>query len=528
MLVRKRKLCNMEESFMNFPKLGVIIGKIMILEGLLMLIPLAVSFIYRETIMHHMAFLVPAILLILIGVLLKGLKTERKNLYQKEGFALVAIVWIVMTLFGALPFVINGDIPNYVDACFEIMSGLTTTGASIVTDITKLSHSTLFWRSFSHWIGGMGIIVFILIFIPESNEGYTMHLLRAESPGPQVGKLVTRMRDGARILYLIYLGLTVLEVIVLMLDKPIPGYEQEQLFFSILATFGCAGTGGFGFIPGSMELFHPFSQYVMAVFLILFGCNFTLYYLLLFGKIKEVLKSEELRIYGVIITIAVGLIFLSLTGRIGGLEQIYTQEEAFRHSLFQVASILTTAGFSTTDYNVWPMLGQMTLFLLMFSGAMAGSTSGGIKLSRMVMAGKGSFANVRKLINPRCVKRIRFEGKTVEERTMNDEFAFMTLYFFILLIVTFLLSFDPVNNQIVSVASDAGAYQERHGFFSNFSAALACISNVGPGFEAVGPYAGYAGYSIFSKILLSFTMLLGRLEILPVLILFHPRTWRKM
>ena len=528
MLVRKRKIRDREEAFMNFPKLGVIIGKIMILEGMLMLVPLLVSFVYQESLMHHLAFLIPALILILAGSGLKQLKPQRGSLYQREGFALVAIVWIVMTLFGAMPFVINGEIPGYIDACFEIMSGLTTTGASIVTDITKLSHSTLFWRSFSHWIGGMGIIVFILIFIPESSEGYSMHLLRAESPGPQVSKLVTRMRAGAKILYLIYLGLTVLEIILLMLDKPIPGYENEQFFFSVLATFGCAGTGGFGFIPGSMEQFHPFSQYVMSIFLLLFGCNFTLYYLFLFGKIKDVLRSEELKVYLGIVAAAVGILVLSLTGGLGTVMQVYTTEEAFRHSLFQTASILTTAGYTTTDYNVWPMIGKMVLLALMFSGAMAGSTSGGIKLSRVVMAVKGALSNVRKLINPRCIKKIKFEGKTVEEKTINDVFAFITIYFFILIVVTILLAFDPVNGQTVEILSDAGAYQVKHDFFSNFSAALACISNVGPAFEAVGPYASYAAYSTFSKIILTATMLLGRLEILPVLILFHPRTWKRM
>lgn len=513
---------------MNYAKLCGIIGKIMILEGLLMLIPLGVSFLYRESLMHKAAFLIPILLLVLLGGLLQLLKPERKSLYQKEGFALVALVWIVMTIFGAMPFVINGEIPNYVDACFEIMSGFTTTGASIVTDITVLSHSSLFWRSFSHWIGGMGIIVFILIFIPESNEGYSMHLLRAESPGPQVSKLVSRMRDGTKILYLIYLGLTILEIVILMLDKPIPGYESEQLFFSFLTAFGCAGTGGFGFIPGSMELFHPFSQYVISIFLLLFGCNFTLYYLLLLGKIKDVLRSEELKAYGGIIFFSVLFVFLSLTGRFGIFPQIYTTEEAFRHSLFQVASILTTAGFSTTDFNMWPMLGKMTLIITMFIGGMAGSTAGGIKVSRIVMAVKGTFLNTRKLIQPRYVGKTKFEGKTLEEKTINDVFAFITLYIFILIMVIFLLSFDPVNGQAASVISDAGTYRETHGFFSNFSAALSCISNVGPAFEAIGPYASYAGYSCFSKILLTFTMLLGRLEILPVLILFSRRTWRRM
>lgn len=513
---------------MEYRKLGRILGKIMVLEGVLMLAPLAVSFIYKESFVHKLAFLIPIAVLAVLGFLLQKPKPKRNNLYQKEGFALTAMVWIIMTLFGAVPFVINGDIPNYVDACFEMMSGFTTTGSSVITDITAVSHSTLFWRSFSHWIGGMGILVFVLIFIPESNDGSSMHLLRAESPGPQVGKIVSKMKVTTRILYLIYLGMTVLEVIILMLDKPIPGYENDQLFFSLLATFGCAGTGGFGFIPGSMELFHPFSQYVMSIFLILFGCNFSLYYLLLIGKIKDVFRSEEFRSYFMIIGAAVGFVFLSLIGKFEAFPQVYTTEEAFRHSLFQVSSLMTTAGYTSTDYDVWPMLAKTTLVVVMFIGAMAGSTAGGIKVSRIVMAMKGAYINVRKLINPRYVPKAKFEGKTLEQNTINDVFAFITLYFFIFLAALFLLSFDSVNGQTVSIASDAGSYEVKHGFFSNFSAVLTCISNVGPAFEAVGPYASFAGYSAFSKIVLTFTMMLGRLEILPVLILFNKRTWKKV
>ena len=513
---------------MNYKNLAKIIGKIMILEGVLMLAPLAVSLIYRESLMHIFAFLIPIVILILPGFLLQMLKPERNILYQKEGFALTAMVWIILPLFGALPFVINGDIPNFIDAFFEITSGFTTTGASIIGDISVISRSSLFWRSLSHWIGCMGILVFVLIFIPESDDGSAMHLLRAESPGPQVGKLVSKMKVTTRILYMIYLGMTVLEVIVLMLDKPIPGYENDQFFFSLLATFGCAGTGGFGFIPGSMELFHPFSQYVMAIFLILFGCNFGLYYLLLIGKIRTVLRSEEFKSYFLIVAAAILFIFGSLVARVESFPQSYTTEEAFRHSFFQVASIITTAGFTTTDYHVWPTVATSTLIVLMFMGAMAGSTAGGIKISRIVIAFKGARTNVRKLIHPRYVPKTKFEGKTLEEKTISDVFAFITLYFFILIVSVFLLSFDPVNGSLVTITSDAGTYVVEHGFFSNFSAVLACISNVGPAFEGVGPYSCYMGYSIFSKLILSFSMILGRLEILPVLLLFSPKTWKKI
>lgn len=513
---------------MNYKKLGKILGKIMVLEGILMLAPMIVSLVCKEPFLHTLAFLLPLAVLVVVGLLLQIPKPERNDLYQKEGFALTAVAWIVMTLFGAIPFVINGDIPNYIDAYFEIMSGFTTTGASIISDITMVSRSTLFWRSFSHWIGGMGILVFVLIFIPESKNGSSMHLLRAESPGPQVGKIVSKMKVTTGILYLIYLGLTILEIVVLMLDKPIPGYEKDQFFFSVLTAFGCAGTGGFGFIPGSMELFHPFSQYVIAVFLILFGCNFSLYYLILIGKARDVVRSEEFRAYFAIVAVAVGFVFLSLVGRFEAFPQIYSTEEAFRHALFQVASLITTAGFATTDYHVWPMLATTTLIIVMFTGAMAGSTAGGIKTSRMVIAVKGVYINIRKLINPRYVPKAKFEGKSLEAKTINDVFAFVTLYLFCFLAALLFLAFDPVNGQNVMIVSDAGAYHVEHGFFSNFSAVLACISNVGPAFEAVGPYACYAGYSWFSKLVLTFTMLLGRLEILPVLILFNRRTWKKV
>lgn len=513
---------------MNYIKLGRILGKILIFEGILMLAPLLVSFLYGESWTHKLAFLVPILIVTLVGGLLQLPRLRSNALYQKEGFALVALVWVIMTLFGAIPFVINGDIPNYVDACFEMMSGFTTTGASIIPDITAVSHSTLFWRSFSHWIGGMGILVFVLIFIPESDEGGSMHLLRAESPGPQVGKLVSKMKVTTRILYLIYLGMTVLQVFILMLDQPIPGYENEQLFFSLLTSFGCAGTGGFGFLPGSMELFHPFSQYVIAIFLILFGCNFSIYYMILIGKVREVFKSEEVRSYFLLIAISVLFIFLSLVGKWEAFPQTYTTEEAFRHSLFQTASIITTAGFSTTDFAVWPQLAKSSLLLLMFVGAMAGSTSGGIKVSRIVMAAKGIHTNVRKMINPRYVPKTKLEGKNLDSKLINDVFAFITLYFFILLIVVFFLSLDPVNGQSVTVVSDAGEYTFRYGFESNFTAALACISNIGPAFEAVGPYSSFAAYSDISKLVCMLTMLLGRLEILPVLILLSPRTWKKL
>ncbi len=499
----------------------------MITEGILMFIPLILTFIYNENFSHKLGFIVPIILLLSLGYLLQLLKPKRADLYQKEGFALTALAWIVMALFGALPFVISGDIPNYVDAFFETMSGLTTTGSSIVTDLSVIQHSTMFWRIFSHWIGGMGILVFVLIFIPESDSGSSMHLLRAESPGPQVGKLVSKMKVTTRILYSIYVLLTVLEIMVLMFDKPLVGYENEQFFFSVLTALGCAGTGGFGFIAGSVELLNPFSQYVISIFLLLFGINFSLYYLILCKKIKEVFKSEELKTYIFLIISAISIIFISLVCKVKNFPQTYTTEEAFRHSLFQVSSLITTAVYSSTDFNVWPTVAKMSLMIILCIGGMAGSTAGGIKVSRIVMTIKGFFINIRKLINPRYIPKTRFEGKTLETDTINGVFTFSALYFFLLIFITFLLAFDPINGTIVTIVSDANTYEVTHGFHSNFSATMTCLSNVGPGFEALGPYGSFANYNAFSKILLSFTMLMGRLEILPVLILFNKNTWSK-
>lgn len=553
---------------MNYKLLGKILGKIMILEGVLMIAPLIVSLIYKEFskktivagigdtavyggVRYLLAFLVPIILLVTIGLILQIPKPQRKSLYQKEGFALVALVWIVMALFGAIPFVINRDIPNYINAWFEITSGFTTTGASIVEDITLLSHSTLFWRSFSHWIGGMGILVFVLIFIPESKDGSAMHLLRAESPGPQVGKIVSKMRATARILYLIYLGITAILAIILMIGPLVNteaaflatgiDYSKDKIFHALLTAFGCAGTGGFGFIPNSMQYFTPFAQYVVSIALILFGVNFTLYYLILIGKIKDVLRSEELRAYTLTVSIAVIFIFITLliNNPITDffVSHSYTVEEAFRHSLFQVASIISTAGFSTTDFNIWPMAAKIVLVVCMLMGAMAGSTAGGIKTSRIVIACKGIFIKVRKLINPRYVPKAKIEGKTLEEKTINDVFSFLVMYAFVFIVVLFILCLDPVNGNAISMSTDAlssfsavtdSTYQVEHGFFSNFTAVISCLSNIGPGFEAIGPYGSFAGYSAVSKIVLIFTMILGRLEILPMLILFSPRTWKKI
>ena len=523
---------------MNFKLVGKIIGRIMILEGILMILPLIVSIIYQETINHIIAFCVPIVFLIVLGHILQSIKPTRTKLYQKEGFALCALVWIVMTIFGAIPFLISGDIKNVFNAMFETMSGFTTTGASILDGVeefgvTELAKSSLFWRSFTHWIGGMGILVFILIFIPESDDGSSLHLLKAESPGPQVGKITSKMRVTSRILYLIYLGMTLLEVVILLFD---PGHTvmidgqavtfKLNLFESFLATFGSAGTGGFGFAINSFEYFTPYVQYVIATFLVLFGINFTVYYLILIGKFKEAIKNDELITYLLIIISSIAIIVgSSIHQRIVTLQQVNPAvfEEIFRHSFFQVASIITTTGYSSVNYENWQPIAKTVIIILMFCGAMAGSTAGGIKLSRIVIIFKGIKIKLKKLINPRSVTKVRVDGKILEEETIDDVFTFVSLYAVILLIVTLVLGFDPSNGQIYNVS---GNYFE-HGFLSNFTATLSCLSNIGPGFEVVGPYGSFAIYNNASTLLLTFVMLIGRLEILPVLILFHPQTWRK-
>lgn len=537
---------------MNYKVMGKILGKIMILEGILMFFPLLVAIIYKESFIFIISYLFPMAILIGFGFLLQKLVPERKSLYQKEGFALVALVWILMTLFGAIPFIINKDIPNYIDACFEVMSGFTTTGASIVPDVSKLHHSSLFWRSFTHWIGGMGILVFILIFIPESSDGSSFHLLKAESPGPQVGKLTSKMKVTTRILYLIYLGLTIVEIVLLLFSKPvvIEGVcsESDHFFNCLLATFGSAGTGGFGFLPNSFEYFSPYAQYVVATFLIIFGVNFTIYYLLLIGKFKEVFKSEELKAYLGIIIGAVIVIMISMVDKFNSFE------ECFRHTYFQVASVITTTGYSSTNFDKWSQIAKFVIVILMLSGAMAGSTGGGIKISRLVIAIKGVGLNIRKLINPRYVAKTKFEGKTLDQKTIDDCFSFFTMYFLLMILAIAILSVDKVNgktfyigmtdDEIVEIKkstieevdalnnkilNEDGTVNNQqvvtHGFYSNFSAVVSCLSNIGPGLEAVGPYASFAEYNMVSKITLTFAMLVGRLEILPVLILLNKKTW---
>lgn len=470
-------------------------GKIMCLVALLMLIPSVVAVIYSEK-KQLFAFLITAAAAFLLGFLLTlAMRTKNRVIYAKEGFAITALAWIAMSAVGAVPFTISGDIPSYVDAVFETVSGFTTTGASILTDIESMSHSMLFWRSFSHWIGGMGVLVFVMAIIPNITDR-SIHIMRAEMPGPVIGKLVPRVKDTAKILYLIYIALTLVEAILLLAGG-------MPIFESIVHTFGTAGTGGFGVMSDSIASYSPYCQWVITIFMIIFGVNFNIYYLLLMRRFRTAFKSSELWCYFCIVLISVGLITANIL-------PIYKNFSlALRNSAFQVASIISTTGYATADFNLWPGFSKVILLLLMFSGACAGSTAGGLKISRIVMLFKAVGKEIRKMLHPRSVSKIHFEGKAVDDGTISSVAIYFVVYMICLLFILLLISY------------------EHFGFESNFSAVVACFNNVGPGFAAVGPTANYSAYNGVSKILLSIAMLLGRLEIFPLIIAFSPRIWFK-
>ncbi|MBO4667627.1 MAG: TrkH family potassium uptake protein [Bacilli bacterium] len=488
---------------MNFAVIRNLLGKIMILVGILMILPLAVSIIYLEGIKNILAFLIPLVVMILFGSIFSIKKPADNKILPREGLVIVGLSWLLMSLFGCLPFIISKEIPNFVDAFFEISSGFTTTGASILgadIRIESLSHSMLFWRSFSHWIGGMGVLVFILAIIPESKEGSSMHILRAESPGPTVGKLVSRVRVTSRILYLIYIFFTALEFLLLYLGPD----AKMDAFSSLLYTFGTAGTGGFGVVGSSLAYYSPYSQYVISIFMVIFSINFTIYYLILIGNFKEVFKNEELYVYLGIILISVAIIFANIY-------PIYHNFElAFRESLFQTTSIISTTGYVTVNYDaVWPVMAKSVLVILMFIGAMAGSTGGAIKVSRMIALVKSSIRKISNIINPRRVKVIYVNGKEMDDDAIEGVQSFFIVYLLVFVICSLLISVDGFD------------------IISNITASLSCISNVGPGLGIVGPVGNFAGYSYFSKIILSIEMIAGRLELFPILVLFSPKTWAK-
>lgn len=489
---------------MNYKNIINIIGKVLQIEAILLLLPLLVGAIYKESWDTTLfAFFITALGSFVVGVLLNIPKPKSKKILPRSSFIIVALSWIVVAMVGALPLVISREIPNFFDAFFEMSSGFTTTGASICTDVELLSHSILFWRSFSHWIGGMGVIVFILAILPDDKEGSNMHILRAESPGPSVGKLVSKVSATARILYLIYIGLTIIEFLFLFLGPD----KKMDLFNSICITLGTAGTGGFSVLNSGCAAYSIYSQYVISIFMILFGINFTLFYLLLIGKFKSVWKNEELRTY---ITLVLGsTFFIAITLFVKKIPEYSNFEECFRHSLFQVASIVSTTGYVTTDYSLyWPPVCLMVIILLMLTGPCAGSTGGGIKISRINLLFKSIVQKVRTMINPRKVELIKDSGQIVDDEVVKGAEIFIILYVALLFFVTFVISFDGFD------------------LVTNFTATLSCISNVGPGLNVVGPTGNFAGFSNFSKFVLSLTMITGRLELFPMIALFVPRTWR--
>ena len=479
---------------MNYSMVFNTIGRIIRAEAALLLLPATVSLIYKEE--CFWGFLISASLALVIGCIL-ALVCRPKNqvIYAKEGFAIVAIVWLAMSAIGALPFVISGEIPHFADAFFETVSGFTTTGASILTDVESMSHGLLFWRSFTHWVGGMGVLVFVMALIPNLSDR-SIHIMRAEMPGPIVGKLVPKVKDTAKILYLIYIVLTAVEVVFLLAGGMSP-------FASLIHAFGTAGTGGFGIKADSIAGYSPYLQWVIAIFMLIFGINFNLFYLALIHRFRSVFRSTELWAYLGIVTTSVAVITINI------LSLCSSFSEALRHSAFQVVSILTTTGYATTNFDLWPGLSKTVLLILMFIGGCAGSTAGGIKVSRIVMMVKMVFNELRFMVRPRSVNTVHFEGKTVDEQTQRSVANYFLIYILCYFAIFLLICFEPF------------------GFESNFSAVAACFNNVGPGFGVVGPSGSFAEYSAFSKVVLSLAMLLGRLEIFPLIIALSPRTWTR-
>lgn len=479
---------------MNGSIIRYILGYVLKIEAGLMLLPCLVALIYQER--EGVYYLMVAGGVMLIGIVTTWKKPYDTVFYLKEGCVTTALSWILMSLCGCLPFWLSGEIPNFTDALFETISGFTTTGASILSDVEALSYTSLFWRSFTHWIGGMGVLVFLLAIIPMSG-GSNINLMRAESPGPSVGKLVPKMRYTAQILYLIYFGLTIVEIILLLIGK-------MPLFDAIATGFGTAGTGGFGIKNDSMTSYSPYIQWVVTIFMILFGVNFNAFYLIAFGKIKKALCMEEVRCYFGIILVAIGIIFTSLFRTTGNIV------DSLRNAAFQVGSVITTTGFSTADFDQWSQTCKTVLVLLMFVGACAGSTGGGIKVSRIVVLFKTVAKELNSYIHPKIIKKVRIEGKPVEHEVVRA----INVYF-----ITFMILF-ALSVFLISL--------EGRDLVTNFTAVIATINNIGPGLEMVGPTQNFGFFSGFSKWVLMFDMLAGRLELFPLLILFHPAVWREM
>ena len=478
---------------MNIKVIRYVLGLVLMIEAVLLLLPFIVGLIYQEN--TALAFLKVAAASFIVGFLLSRKKPSDFVFYLKEGCITTALSWIVISAVGALPFMITGEIPHFIDAFFETVSGFTTTGASILKDVEALSHASLFWRSFTHWVGGMGVLVFLLAIIPLSG-GSNINLMKAESPGPSVGKLVPKIRSSAAILYEIYFGMTLLQIVLLL-------FAKMDLFSALCMAFGSAGTGGFGIRNSSCADYSAAQQWIIAVFMMLFGVNFNFYYFALHKDIKRSLKMEEVRWYIIIIASSTLLIFLQIGRFYGALEP------RIRSAFFQVSSIITTTGYSTTDFNAWSPNCQLILLLIMCIGACAGSTGGGLKVSRTIILFKAVGREIRSYVHPKSVRKIRIDGEPVADETVNSTMVYMAVYTAIFALSIFLVSLDGKS------------------FMTSFSAVAATFNNIGPGFDLVGPASNYSMLSGFSKFVLSFDMLAGRLEIFPMLLLFTPSVWKK-
>ena len=482
---------------MNYKMMGRFTAQLLLIEGVFLLPALAISLYCGEQAAVH-GFLTTIGLIALVGGPIYFFCRDAKSaFYATDGMVCVALSWIVLSLVGALPFYVSEAIPAYIDAVFETVSGFTTTGASILPEVESMARGLIYWRSFTHWVGGMGVLVFLLAIAPSkgNEQGFTMHLLRAESPGPSVGKLVPKMRKTAAILYFLYIILTVLDFLFLVIGK-------MPVFDAVCTAFGTAGTGGFGIKNDSIASYSPYLQNVTTIFMLLFGVNFSCYYLLTLGQIKSVLKDEELRLYVLIVLGSIGLI-------VWNLGDFYpTLEETVRHAAFQVGSIITTTGFATTDFDLWPSFSKTILLCLMVVGACAGSTGGGLKVARVLLLFKSLKRNIAQMLHPRKVQVIRNNGAVVSERVVANTNAYLCAYVLLMFGSFMLISLDG------------------YSVGTNFSAVLSCLNNIGPGLELVGPTCNFSIFGTFSKLVLILDMLLGRLEIFPILVLFSLQAWK--
>ena len=474
---------------MNKRMIAYILGILLLCEAGLLLLPTIVSLIYGESVVT--SFLATIALLVATGLILVAMKPKNKTIYARHGLVIVALGWILMSLFGALPFYFSGEIPNYLNALFESVSGFTTTGSSILTDVEALSKSMLFWRSFTHWIGGMGVLVFIMAVLPLAGGGGDLHLMKAESPGPNVSKLVPKSTKTAQILYSIYLVLTIIEILILL-------FGGMSLFESVTLTFGTAGTGGFGVLNSSIASYSPFCQGVITVFMTLFGINFNFYFLLLCKKFKDAFKSEELWTYLAIMVSAIVVIAINVK------DMFASFGEALHHSAFQVSSVMTTTGYATTDFNQWPELSRMIMLAVMCVGACAGSTGGGLKVSRVILLLKSARREFRRISHPRSVKIITFDGNRVSDDTIRNTFAYFFIYVMIFAASVLVVALDNFD------------------FTTTVTSVIATLNNIGPGLNMVGATGNFSEFGFLSKLVLIADMLLGRLEIFPLLFLFAP------